>query len=489
MASNLSPYPAKKGFIHCCCCIMGSMDYDIGKKPRPDQHHQQQQQRRSRAVVVLLFLTNAASILVFSGAGAALHAHVGRRYPAAVHAWGSSKLLRELNVTGLALAASHAEVVDLSNRLTAANKQLEAILGGGSAAKRDMEAAREEQRQAAAANGGLWRRERDLPAGGELRWAVGPHRRPGAGGEVMFPAVGQACHRHRGDLERYMNYTAGGECPSDEAFAQRLMLKGCEPLPRRRCRPRTPAGYVEPAPLPASLWAIPPDTSVVWDAYTCKNYSCLVNRGKAKGGSYDCKDCFDLRGREKDRWMRRAGNNDDDDDREKNSLDYTIDGVLATFPKGTARIGLDIGGGTGTFAARMRERGVTVVTTSMNFDGPFCGFIASRGLVAMHLSVAARLPFPDGALDLVHSMHVLSGWIPDAVLELALFDVFRVLRPGGVFWLDHFFGLGAQLDATYVPMFERIGFEKLRWNAGRKLDRGVEMDEWYISALLRKPRR
>ena len=125
----------------------------------------------------------------------------------------------------------------------------------------------------------------------------------------------------------------------------------------------------------------------------------------------------------------------------------------------------------------------------MNFDGPFNSFVAARGLVALHLNVAARLPFADGTLDLVHSMHVLSSWIPDAVLELALFDVYRVLRPGGVFWLDHFFCLGAQLDATYLPMFERIGFEKLRWNAGRKLDRGIEMDEWYISALLRKPRR
>ena len=256
------------------------MDYDNAKKPRSDQ--QQQQRRSSRVVVLLLVLTNAASILVFSGAGAALHAHVGRRYPA-LHAWGSSKLLRELNATGLALAASHAEVVDLSSRLSAVNKQLEAILGG-SAAKRDMEAAREEQRDKAAH--GLWRQE--LPPGGELRVAVGPHRLPlgrlvGGGAGEMFPALGQACHRHRGELEQYMNYTAGGECPSDEAFAQRLMLKGCEPLPRRRCRPRTPAGYVEPTPLPASLWAIPPDTSIVWDAYTCKNYSCLVSRGRAKG--------------------------------------------------------------------------------------------------------------------------------------------------------------------------------------------------------------
>ncbi|TVU43685.1 hypothetical protein EJB05_10173, partial [Eragrostis curvula] len=170
--------------------------------------------------------------------------------------------------------------------------------------------------------------------------------------------------------------------------------------------------------------------------------------------------------------------------------DLFIDEVLAAMPAGASRIGLDIGGGTGTFTARMAERGgVTVATTSMDFDAPFDSFIASRGLVPMHVSVARRLPFFDGTLDVVHSMHVLSNWIPDAALELALFDVYRVLRPGGVFWLDHFFCLGTHLDDTYVPMFDRIGFKKLRWNAGRKLDRGIDMDEWYVSALLEKPRR
>ncbi|CAO2169788.1 unnamed protein product [Urochloa humidicola] len=476
---------------------MWSMEYDDnGKKPRSDHHHQQQKQRRSRTMVLLLILTNLSSILLFSGAGAALHAHIARHYPAVIHSWGSSsKLLRELNVTGLALAASHAEVSDLSSRLTAANKQLESILRGGSsssAVKHAISAARDEQRSDT--SNGLWHpNHHHLSA--ELRRAVGPHKLrhssgAGAGEMEVFPAVGQACHRYISELEQYMNYTPGGECPSDEAFAQRLMLKGCEPLPRRRCRPRTPAGYVEPTPLPASLWSIPPDTSIIWDAYTCKSYTCLVNRGKTKG-SYDCKDCFDLAGRERHRWMRRPGDKEEEsDDGRKNSLDYTIDGVLTSmFPKGTARIGVDIGGESGTFAARMKERGVTVVTTSMNFDGPFCSFVASRGLVAMHVSVAGRLPFPDGTMDIVHSMHVLSSWIPDVALEMALFDVYRVLRPGGVFWLDHFFCLGSQMEVTYVPMFERIGFEKVKWNAGRKLDRGVAMDEWYISALLRKPRR
>jgi hypothetical protein len=51
----------------------------------------------------------------------------------------------------------------------------------------------------------------------------------------------------------------------------------------------------------------------------------------------------------------------------RNSLDYTIDGVLGSLRIG--RIGLDIGCGFGMFATRIRERGVTMVTTSKNFDG------------------------------------------------------------------------------------------------------------------------
>ncbi|KAG8046331.1 hypothetical protein GUJ93_ZPchr0008g13483 [Zizania palustris] len=32
-----------------------------------------------------------------------------------------------------------------------------------------------------------------------------------------------------------------------------------------------PAGHVQPLPLPKSLWVVPPDSSVVWDAYPCKS--------------------------------------------------------------------------------------------------------------------------------------------------------------------------------------------------------------------------
>ncbi|KAL7205608.1 hypothetical protein ACSBR2_018521 [Camellia fascicularis] len=180
-------------------------------------------------------------------------------------------------------------------------------------------------------------------------------------------------------------------------------------------------------------------------------------------------------GREKARWLFDKG------------LDYGIEQVLGLKRRGTIRIGLDIGNGTGTFAARMKERNVTIITTSINLDGPFTSFIAPHGLISMHLSVSQRLPFFENTLDIVHSMHVLSNWIPDTMLEFTLYDIYRVLRPGGLFWLDHFFCLGQQLNATYVLMLNRVGFKKLRWNAGMKLDRGIDKNEWYFSALLEKP--
>ena len=98
------------------------------------------------------------------------------------------------------------------------------------------------------------------------------------------------------------------------------MLKGCEPLPCRRCRPKSPANYVETTPFSNSLWATPPNTNIIWDPYTCKSYRCLIECKNAPGYS-DCKDCFDLKDRETGQWLFDNG-----------GLDYGIDHVLNTKP-------------------------------------------------------------------------------------------------------------------------------------------------------------
>ncbi|XP_057807241.1 probable methyltransferase At1g29790 [Salvia miltiorrhiza] len=295
--------------------------------------------------------------------------------------------------------------------------------------------------------------------------------------DKILPSVGSSCTLFQGDLRRYMSYEVNGSCPDDELLSQKLLLKGCEPLPRRRCRPAAPGNPVEPRPLPDSLWSTPSDATVVWTAYSCKNYSCLINRWRKQKGFDDCKDCFDLEGRERRRWSGHAASN----------LDFTIEEVLGAKPPGSIRIGLDIGGGVATFAVRMRERNVTIMTTSMNLNGPFNSFIAARGVVPLYVSISQRLPFFDNTLDIVHSMHVLSNWIPAELLHFMVFDIYRVLRPGGLFWLDHFFCVGDELQELYAPLIESVGFRKLRWEVGRKLDRGPDLNEMYLSALLEKP--
>ncbi|TMW92971.1 hypothetical protein EJD97_012341 [Solanum chilense] len=295
--------------------------------------------------------------------------------------------------------------------------------------------------------------------------------------DEIMPPIGRPCTLFRDLLDRYMSYNVNGSCPDDELLAQKLLLKGCEPLPRRRCHPAAPQEYVEPYPFPESQWRTPSDFSVVWTAFTCKNYDCLVNRARNQRGFDDCKDCFDLNGRERRRWTAKNGA----------GLDFSIDEVLAVKKAGTIRIGLDIGGGVATFAVRMRERNVTILTTSMNLNGPFNSFIASRGVIPLYVSISQRLPFFDNTLDIVHSMHVLSNWIPETLLHFLLFDIYRVLRPGGLFWIDHFFCAGDQFEKVYAPLIESIGFNKVKWIVGRKLDRGPQLNEMYLSALLMKP--
>lgn len=84
---------------------------------------------------------------------------------------------------------------------------------------------------------------------GELRLAVGPHKlplgyTPNLRTDTWQPPIGSMCQLLSDDLARYMTYEVGGECPSDAELAQKLMLRGCEPLPRRRCRSKSPARYI-----------------------------------------------------------------------------------------------------------------------------------------------------------------------------------------------------------------------------------------------------
>ncbi|KAK4411451.1 hypothetical protein Sango_0218100 [Sesamum angolense] len=207
------------------------------------------------------------------------------------------------------------------------------------------------------------------------------------GANGTFTSIGHACFSMRKELEEYMDYDIGDICNDDWKLAQKLMVHGCDPLPRRRCFAKAPQFYTKPLPINESLWALPND----------KN-------------------------------------------------------------PGEIRIGLDFSVGTGTFAARMREHNVTVVSATVNLGAPFSEMIALRGLMPLYLTINQRLPFFDNTLDLIHTTRFLDGWIDLVLLDFVLYDWDRVLRPGGFLWIDSFFCLKEDLD-DYLAVFKMLRVE------------------------------
>ncbi|KAJ9141265.1 hypothetical protein P3X46_031818 [Hevea brasiliensis] len=389
---------------------MGSGSEGYSKK-----HSQQQAQTKYKLkMLVLVTLTHLLTVYVFTNPSFNLKLS-GYTNHIPFRIWDSTDLLHELNSTRDQLAASHLLIAELHQKLNSTNLLVQAlliVLNSHHEALTEKKVSQPLMKFSDRFGNAVF---------DELMLAVGPHKlplgySPRMGSGEVYTSMGAGCLKYQEELSQYMKYEIGGECPTGV----------CEPLPRWRCLPKSPANYKEPTPLPESLWATPSDTSYL-----------------------GCTDCFDLQGREKTRWMFDNG-----------GLHYGIDQVLKAKRYGTICIGLDISGRTGTFAARMKERNVTLITSSMNLDG----------LIPIHVCVSQRLPFFENTLDIVHFMHVLSNWIPDAMLEFTLYDIYRVLRRGVLFRLDHFFRLGSQLNQTYISMLDRVGFKKLRWNAGMKLD-------------------
>ncbi|TKY45786.1 hypothetical protein E2542_SST30194 [Spatholobus suberectus] len=233
------------------------------------------------------------------------------------------------------------------------------------------------------------------------------------GANASFTSIGHACFAMEKELEEYMDYDVGEICNDDWKLAQKLMVHGCDPLPRRRCFSRAPKLYNKPFPINESLWKLPDDRNVRWSQYRCKNFACLAGNATRKG-FFKCADCFNLTNHEMPRWVSLEADSNQ-------TADFLIYEVLGIKP-GEIRIGLDFSVGTGTFAARMREFNVTIVSATINFGAPFSEMIALRGLVPLYLTINQRLPFFDNTLDLIHTTRFLDGWIDFVLLDFILYD-------------------------------------------------------------------
>ncbi|KAI3944591.1 hypothetical protein MKW98_021049 [Papaver atlanticum] len=301
------------------------------------------------------------------------------------------------------------------------------------------------------------------------------------GANGTFTSIGHACFSMKSDLQEYMDYDVGDICKDDWKLAQKLMVHGCDPLPRRRCFSRAPKLYYKPYPINESLWKLPDDRNVRWSGYRCKNFSCLASN-TSKKGFFKCTDCFNLTHHEKPRWIQPVAL----DPRLNTSADFLIPEVLNIKP-GEIRIGLDFSAGTGSFAARMREFNVTIVTATINFGAPFSEMIALRGLIPLYLTINQRLPFFDNTLDIIHTTRFLDGWIDYMFLDFVLYDMDRVLRPGGLIWIDSFFCLKHDLR-NYLETFKILRYKKHKFVIVPKLDKDDDR-EVFFSAILEKPPR
>uniref|UniRef100_A0A0D9WLK7 Methyltransferase type 11 domain-containing protein n=1 Tax=Leersia perrieri TaxID=77586 RepID=A0A0D9WLK7_9ORYZ len=263
----------------------------------------------------------------------------------------------------------------------------------------------------------------------------------------MPASVAHSCFRSPSTLSllaAFMSYHPHSSCPINgnaTALQHRLISKACEPLPRRRCLTRGAGGG-----------AIPASSNIGVDSR---------------------------------RWVRP-----------RHEYEFLADDVLRVSGI-RVRIGLDVAGGAANFAARMRERGVTVVTTVLDGGGkPMNAFVAARGLFPLQLSPAHRLPFYDGVFDLVHVGNAAldEGGAPslgnsgsEEALEFFLFDVDRVLRVGGLLWVDSYLCQSEERRRIVVRLIEKFGYKKLKWMVGEKS--GTAKTVLYLSALLQKPAR
>ncbi|QHO07152.1 S-adenosyl-L-methionine-dependent methyltransferase [Arachis hypogaea] len=146
----------------------------------------------------------------------------------------------------------------------------------------------------------------------------------------------------------------------------------------------------------------------------------------------------------------------------KTDLDLPISQLfqIAKSAKSVIWLGLDVGGGTGSFTATMKLCNVTVVTTTMRISAPYSEAMALRGLVPLHVPLQQRLPMFDGVVDLVRCGRAVNRWIPVTMMEFLQFDVDRVLRGGGYLWIDRFFSKGVDLEKLYAPLIGKLGYKK-----------------------------
>ncbi|CAI5457941.1 unnamed protein product [Closterium sp. Yama58-4] len=364
------------------------------------------------------------------------------------------------------------------------------------------------------------------------------------------------CAASDAELKQFLRFHPHSTCPDDWELAHRLRFTDhCHVIPPRACLSRTPPDPVNPPPHPEALWTPLDGRSVRWERYDCADVACIERKlaALAADAAADAAavaavarkvnsslDPFPWERREGEgKQNERGGGGADgqadrmgDKEGQTSPMTRAASGSveeagaremfhirhLMRLKGGGVRLGLDLGGGTGQFAAQMALHNVTILTVQSNLIGypdasqlpsgrtagdttassissssisgsgtsstsgsgsssrvavPFQEAVAWRGLVAVDMPLTARLPFFDASLDLLHAIGtagpaLLQGVdaLPPRDFHLALFDWDRVLRPGGILWLE-----AIEHSADAMPLYE-AALERLAYRVVfvRKLD-------------------
>lgn len=111
---------------------------------------------------------------------------------------------------------------------------------------------------------------------------------------------------------------------------------------------------------------------------------------------------------------------------------------------------LEIGPGPGKTAAWFRDQGLNVVCVDLSREN--VRLCREKGLTA-HVMDVTKLALPDGDFDAVYTMNCLLH-LPKSELPLALGEIRRVLRPGGLAYIGVYGGHdreGIYEDDEYEP--------------------------------------
>ncbi|XP_031254465.1 uncharacterized protein LOC116112472 [Pistacia vera] len=206
---------------------------DYAKKQAQQQPHNKYKLK----ILLFVIVTNIPTIYIFCGSSLNLNL-TGHNNHLSLPLWDSPTLVHELNSTKFELAASHSFFVELQQQLNSTNLLVDALL---------IELIREHERltqKVASVPGGKFNADLSIRLSDEMRVALGPHKlplgkSPMTGLDEVIAPVGVGCFKLQEELVQYMTYEIGAECLVDDVFAQRLLLKGCEPLPRWRCHPKS----------------------------------------------------------------------------------------------------------------------------------------------------------------------------------------------------------------------------------------------------------